>query len=149
MAVVDKTFGEVAEDESGTIYLDEFEDGVRSLIMRGPCALCAYMGVPFDHPLAGFEYDILPIECHGGFTFAGEGTEENKWPEGFYWYGWDYGHCDDKSFYEIVNATGDRDRKAWTPKLVLNDSWSARYEFKKLMSLAEQIVSKKYKIATS
>ena len=58
-------------DEVGRIVFDKFEDGIRFIVMRGPASWCAYVGIPNDHPLAGFDYDSLAdINAHGGLTFA-------------------------------------------------------------------------------
>lgn len=47
------TWEELVKMESGTILEDWYDDGVRCLIIRGPSSLCAYLGVPLDHPLLG------------------------------------------------------------------------------------------------
>ena len=88
---------ELKQKEVGAILHDEFDEGLRFIIMRGPASLCAYVGVPLDHPLAGHSYGDLPMEAHGGLTYADKG--EGKWPEGFFWYGWDYAHYGDYAFY--------------------------------------------------
>jgi len=55
----------------GTIVHDVFDEGLRFIIMRGPLHWCGYIGIPKDHPLAGFSYDdISLISAHGGLTFA-------------------------------------------------------------------------------
>lgn len=142
---------ELLQVKEGEIILDKFDEGIRFIIIRGPSALCAYIGIPLDHPLSGFDYDSIPIECHGGLTFAGKG--DGYRPEGYYWYGWDYGHSGDYAFYydtlpQLTNSLSylrQQDKK-WTPDEVEKDSWSAMYSFRTLMKLAEKIVSKKYKI---
>ena len=134
------TFEELAKLESGTILKDWYEDGVRYLIMRGPSALCAYFGVPLDHPLAGHDYDDLPVECHCGLTFAGEGDGEMR-PDGVYWYGWDYAHSGDKSFYDLERRAGSMIEadKAWTLDDVEKDiSWNT-HGIKRLVKLAERL----------
>ena len=132
------TWEQLKQEESGTILHDVFEDGVRFIVMRGPSSLCAYVGIPTEHPLAGFDYDDLVIDAHGGLTFAREGKD--AWPKGFYWYGWDYGHSGDKSFYyddmPQLLSLGD---KEWLVKDVVEDSWSAIYDFRQLLKLAEKI----------
>ena len=136
---------EIKEKESGTILHDEFDGGVRFIVMRGPCSLCAYVGIPSEHPLAGFDSDELTIDCHGGLTFAGEGDGENDKhrPKGFYWYGWDYGHLHDYVFFydKEPNLAGLDDKK-WLVEDVIKDSWGAIYDFKALMKLAEKIKGK-------
>ena len=134
---------ELVKTESGTILHDEYDEGLRFIVMRGPCSLCAYVGLPSAHPLAGHNYDDLPVSAHGGLTFAAEGHD--AWPEGFYWYGWDYGHSGDSAFYysdpKLTHIFEGRhqDEKKWLVKDVVADSWGALYDFKHLMHLAEAI----------
>jgi hypothetical protein len=138
------TFEECAAKERGFVFVDRFDEGVRFLILRGGVSLTAYVGVPESHPLAGFSYDDVPIECHGGLTFGDSGDGKFH-PKGFYWYGWDYSHCGDFSFCDL-DRTYDRpvslDEKKWTVADVENDSWSAIWSFKKLMALAERCANK-------
>jgi hypothetical protein len=135
-------FRECAEDTQSKIYFDYFDEGVRVLIIRGPASVNCYLGVPMSHPLAGFDYDSLPVECHGGLTFSKEG-DDSPYPKGFWWYGYDYGHCDDLSFCDLRYSV-DRKNNAhpWTPEEVKKDAWSAIYSFRKLMQLAERIYFK-------
>jgi len=126
------TWEEVVNADYGHVYIDRFEDGLRFLVLRGPGSLCAYVGLAKDHPLAGKSYDDLPVDCHGGLTYSGDSLKGA--PEGYWWYGWDYAHCDDQSTY-----TDRIEGKQWTPEEVDKDSWHALYDFKKLVRLAEQI----------
>lgn len=51
-------------------WIDE-ATGLDCLIVRGPSgALCGYVGVPELHPAYGKDYDTVPVDCHGGLTFA-------------------------------------------------------------------------------
>lgn len=137
----ESTFEDLLKLEIGHILHDAVEDGVRFIVLRGPCSLCAYVGVPNDHPLAGMNYDDMPVECHGGLTFAGNMKEL---PAERYWYGWDYAHAGDLSFYDVVRHNSPfRDSTAWTVKAIVDDSWSALYSFGKLVRLAEQIAQVK------
>ena len=131
-----KTFEETVKDAAGTIYEDWFDGGVRCIIMRGPVALCAYLGVPEDHPLAGTSYDDLPLRCHGGLTFSEKGG--GKWhPAGFWWFGWDYAHAGDFCFYDLKQgAVYSRDKK-WTVDEVRAEVSDVLWDFKKLVKLAE------------
>lgn len=142
------TWEELVAMEAGTIVEDYYDDGVRILIVRGPADMCVYLGMPEDHPISGFDYDSLPVEAHGGLTFCGSA---DYLPEGYYWYGFDYGHSGDYSFYYdtipinmSLHRLGD---KKWLVEDIKKDIWSAVYSFKQIASLAEKIVSKKYKIA--
>lgn len=144
MEAVDITWEQMLQDASGTIYEDWYEEGIRCIIQRGPSSLCAYVGVPLNHPLAGFEYEALPIRVHGGLTFSGKGESKYR-PEGFYWYGWDYSHCDDYAFYydTIPGLSSHTDDKKWTVAEVKKEViFDAIYDFKKLVTIAEKISNK-------
>ena len=132
------SFKELAGLESGTILEDAYENGVRYLIMRGPCALCAYVGVPLDHPLAGKDYDSIPLDCHYGLTFAKEGAEDNYRPAGWFWYGWDYGHSGDRAFYDLKDNRGRGDVE-WDVSMVKEQIRGVTYDFNKLMDLTESV----------
>ncbi len=135
-------FIECAGDAPGKIYFDYFDEGVRILILRGPSSVNCYLGIPSKHPLAGFSYDDLLVECHGGLTFAKEG-DGTLFPSEYFWYGYDYGHAGDASFYDLRPEFGLRkDDKAWTPEEIKSDSWSAVNSFRKLMRIAEAIYLK-------
>lgn len=126
--------------EVGRIVYDIFDEGLRFIIMRGPFHWCGYVGISKDHPLAGLDYeDISFISAHGGLTFS-SGARDG-WPEGYYWYGWDYGHLGDYCHFERpeIKERGDKD---WTIEEVINDSWETLYDFKKVMRLVEKILRK-------
>ena len=73
------------------------------LVLRGPGALCAYLGLPSDHPLAGKDYEEVDdkLDVHGGLTFSGEASKIINDPSfwQYYLFGWDYAHAGDYSFY--------------------------------------------------
>jgi len=128
------TWEEVKASKQGEVFVDEFDEGLRFRVVRGPGSLCAYIGIPKDHPMAGKDYNDLPINAHGGLTFSSPGKPGTPFLEDFYWYGWDYAHLGDRSFYDF---RFEPDEIAWTPKMVKDDSWETIYEFKKLMKLME------------
>ena len=100
--MIGKTFEDCKRDKKGTIYADWEEGPFRCLIMRGPSALCAYIGVRAGNPL--YEKDCfsdgLYIRCHGGLTYSAHGDGEWR-PLGYWWFGADYGHYEDACFYQI------------------------------------------------
>lgn len=129
--------------EIGQIVYDIFDEGLRFIIMRGPYHWCGYVGIPKEHPLAGMSYeDISFLRAHGGFTFASEGKKEGSWPEGYYWYGWDYGHLGDYSYYADTLERKNNGDKDWIVGEVIEDSQDTIYDFKKLLKLAEKIKNK-------
>lgn len=128
--------------EVGRVVFDKFEDGIRFVVARGSASWCAYAGIPKDHPLAGFSYDdLMGVNAHGGLTYAGNGVRGV--PDGFYWYGWDYAHAGDVSVYDHEYSK-DRvsEEHDWTIAEVVEDSWSALYDLKKMATLAEKIKAK-------
>ena len=140
---------EVLGMKEGEILEDWHVGCVRAIIMRGPASLCAYLGVPEGHPLAEQDYDSIPLNCHGGLTFASKGEgrkKEHGWPEGYYWYGWDYSHCDDAAVYSFESymlAIEPNPRgKQWTVKEVKDEVKDVLWDFKILCELAETITNK-------
>lgn len=139
--VLSDAWGDVVSADTGHVFLDRHEDGVRFVILRGPCALCAYVGIPESHPLAGKSYDDVPVDCHGGLTYGDMGTGKYL-PSGWWWYGWDYCHSGDyAAYYDTSPLRGFDHSNAikWTPKAVESDAWDALWSFKKLVRLAEGI----------
>lgn len=134
------SFPDLAAYPRGHVFADRFEDGVRFLIMRGGGSLTAYLGIPSEHPLAGFQYNDLPLECHGGLTFSEAGSGKER-PAGFWWYGWDYAHFGDRSFYDL-KYPWEADAKEWTVEEVEADAKQTIEGFKALARLAERIASK-------
>lgn len=62
------------------------ETGGRYLVVRGFLSFCVYVGVPASHPFAGMQ--DLRLSRRQNYERWGEaGT---LWPEGYYWWGWDY-----------------------------------------------------------
>lgn len=130
-----QTFDDVKAAEVGHVFCDEFDEGVRFVILRGPGSLCAYVGIPSSHPLAGWEYDDLNIDCHGGLTYSGSSVHGDG---STYWYGWDYNHSGDRGTYDRIFPSSFEETE-WTPAMVYENSWSALYEFKRAVRLAEKI----------
>jgi hypothetical protein len=110
----------------------------RSTILRD---MNVYMGVPADHPLAGHDYDSLPVDCHGGLTFADAGDGKYM-PKGYYWYGYDYSHFGDYAWYEGGTPDFMENDKKWSLGEIVKDAWEPIYEFKKFVKLAENIKSR-------
>jgi hypothetical protein len=131
--------------ESGRKLVDRFDEGLRFIIMRGPCSLCAYIGVPADHPLADFSYEWLPVRANGGLTYAAKGDGKN-FPAGWFFYGWDYAHCGDYCFHDEKYKDGPSKDKKWLVEDVESDSWSTLNDFHNLAKLAEGIVAKSLKL---
>lgn len=62
--------------------------GFDCLIRPGFIGMCGYVGVPLGHPWYGNSPDV---DVHGGVTFAEMG-DDNPWPKGLYWIGFDTAH---------------------------------------------------------
>lgn len=123
---------------------------LRGLILQGPFALCAYLGVPKDHWLA--EMQSVRFKCHFGVTFSDYGDGELR-PADWFWYGWDYAHHTDrwvlpeeapeelKQLAERIHAFAPKPRsqKAWTLEEVECDVIDAA------MDLHEQLITARQK----
>lgn len=130
------TFLEVAamERKDAPPYVDFQTEGMRCLVRRGGASFTAYLGVPDSHPLAGFDYEALPLEVHGGLTFAGRFKDVPGW----YFYGWDFAHLGDRSFYD-VRYGDDAEEHAWEVAEVEQNARETLWDFKKLARLAEEV----------
>ena len=139
------TWEEIKAKPLGAILHDEFRDGLRFIIMRGPASLTAYIGVPDGHPLAGHSYEDLPVEAHGSLTFGDEGG--GKWPTGWFWYGWAYNHAGDYTFFSdelplLERGSRHQDEHKWLVEEVIKDGWRTQYDMQRLVRLAEAIRNK-------
>lgn len=136
MEKISKEWQEVLDMKPGQIAKDWDEDGVRVLVMRGQASLCAYVGIPTDHPLAGIDWTVIILECHGGCTYSEEGHGEGDLPKGYYWYGWDYAHLgdaltfafDDTLPVKMSIGCGPGD-KQWGVKEVIAEATEVAREF--------------------
>lgn len=131
------------------IVADWFEEGIRRVVKNiHGSHFTQYFGIPREHPLAGFSYEDIPLNCHGGLTFSDEGREENGLPEGFWWYGWDYAHSGDYTHTGIPAVEKKQKKlneKDWTLEEVIEDGYFPLLDFKKFIILAERIYQKKEK----
>lgn len=98
---------------------------------------CAYIGVDIEHPLAGHDYDNLPINVHGGLTYARKGRG-GYLPLGYWWYGWDYAHAGDYVGYKTYVRDKSDDKK-WITDEIKKHVWDVSFQFKQLAKLAETI----------
>lgn len=132
---------DLLQHKTGYIAHDKFDEGIRIIVMRGPASWNAYLGIPQEHPLAGYDYDDLPINCHGGLTYSGDSLKNA--PAGFWYYGWDYAHCDDAySYEEKLSAFRERAGTRWTADEVLKEAQDVLWDFKRLVKLAEKVTEK-------
>lgn len=110
--VVRDDFWDLRKLDLGTVVYDVIIESFRLIIMRGPAGWCSYIGVPFESPLAELPYEsdlVSGFECHGGLTFAAPGDDLR--PEGWYYFGWDYGHGGDWTVYSDEMRRDPTDRR--------------------------------------
>lgn len=76
-------------------WSDEWE-GYRLLAVKHPRMghWCGYVGVPDTHEYHGKDYDDVPVEVHGGLTYASD-RAPRKDPDGLWYLGFDCAHCGD------------------------------------------------------
>lgn len=97
------SFEQLAELPENTILLTWYDGIFKCVIIRSTYSLCAYVGVPIRHDFNKIENVRDYIECHWGITFL---DETNVLGTGYMWYGWDYGHGGDCTFYSLKNEYG-------------------------------------------
>ncbi len=98
------------QSEPDKIQWADEATGLPCLIVRGPHGgLCGYVGLSEDHAYFGKGYDDVPVEVHGGLTFADKchpGEDESKGichlpgpgePDHVWWLGFDCAHAGDHS----------------------------------------------------
>lgn len=106
--------------EPDKIQWQDAETGMSCLIVRGGSgALCGYVAVTDTHPFYKKDYDSVPVEVHGGLTYAdlcmdaaedhgvchrpGKGEPDNVW-----WFGFDCAHYGDHSPAYARDASDER-----------------------------------------
>jgi len=91
-------------DEPDKVQWPDPRTGLACMIRRGPLGVwCGYVGVDETHPWFGKDYEDVPVDVHGGLTFAApcDGDEEHGLchvpgpgePDPLYWFGFDCGHA--------------------------------------------------------
>jgi hypothetical protein len=111
------------DQEPDKVQWKDEATGLPCLIVRAPHGgLCGYVGLAEGHQYFGKGYDDVPVEVHGGLTFAdkcqphaseekgichvpGPGEADHVW-----WFGFDCAHAGDRNpAYEYLLA-GQKDR---------------------------------------
>jgi hypothetical protein len=98
------------QSEPDKMQWEDPTTGLPCLIHRnGMGSLCGYVGVPRGHPYYGSSYDDVPVDVHGGLTYAAKcdpGASEEHGichvvrpgePDDVWWFGFDCAHAGDLS----------------------------------------------------
>ena len=136
--IAGRTWDQLLKDPVGTLYHLENCGQFMFAIVRGPHSVNAYFGIPKTHPLAGKDYDDIPVECHGGWTYSGSGILTNpEWPEGYWWYGYDHSHCDDRMLFDYpgLDIRCAREGIEWTPERILRNADPVKWDFGNLVKI--------------
>lgn len=135
--------------KEGTRLREWNEGEVKCVIIRSSASLCAYLGIPANHRLAGKNYDLMGIYCHGGLTFSDEG-DGTYLPKDYWFYGWDYAHVGDYPFYADMSILQDAYEKdpaikawrseqtKWLVQHVLTDMQESIADFQRLKYRSER-----------
>ncbi len=127
------------------LHKEKFDDEITIMVLQGPMSVCAYLGIPKDHPTAGKDYNDVDLDCHGGLTF-GEVGNGKSYDESLYWYGWDYAHAGDAfsmdadgaDFVDFANTIagcsfGGERNKRWTAEEALEEARRVASQLKAIM----------------
>lgn len=144
-----KSFEELAQDKDGTVYVREplkTKPPTLLVILKGPASLCAYVGIPASHPMAGKDYDHVDLDVHGGLTYS-DAELINVPEDKYYWYGWDYAHGGDKSFYELSPTIREMRKRLGVDFHIKDHGWTVpdvyRDAYRILPSLRKLLKGKK------
>lgn len=136
---LDLTFEECAAKPFGHVFLDHLRGpDIRFVIMRGPCSLCAYVGIRKEVCPYNTE-DSFPVSVHYGVTFCNEQmTVGNEVDKERRWFGWDYAHHMDATMLtddikKRLKGLEIPDQTKWTPLMVYKDSFAALQKLSKLL----------------
>lgn len=77
---------------------------------------CCYIILPEGHKYYRKDYDDIPLECHGGLTFAGKDMHFNPIVMDGWIIGWDYAHAGD--YYAGMVPLDSVERKYTTDVLI-------------------------------
>ncbi len=125
------------------MHEEKFNDKITIMVLQGPNSVCAYLGMPKDHPTAGKHYDDVDLDCHGGLTFGKVG-DGNRWDKHLYWYGWDYSHAGDAlsgpgmSLYRQFLEDKGEECKLWTAEEALEEARNVAPQLQSIMEKDEQ-----------
>lgn len=111
------------------IVEDKILYNIRYIIIDQGTHPTAYIGVDFNHKLAGNHYDHINLNVHGGLTFSNPGG--GLLPSDFFWYGWDYAHIGDYYATPDSRLTFMGDKK-WKYYEILEHIIEAIKEFNRL-----------------
>jgi hypothetical protein len=127
----DYSFEQLAELPTNKILLTWYDGMFKCIILRGPCSLCTYVGVPIRHDFNKIENIADYIDCHWGVSFL---DTSNFLGDGYMWYGSDYGHSGDCSFYNLKNEFGFPPKgKMWVLNEVEAETKEVVLKIKKLI----------------
>jgi hypothetical protein len=95
---------------------------------------CAYIQLKESHKYYKSHYDGIPINCHGGLTFASTDFHFNPvYNPDVWWIGWDYTHIGDYTGYnelfKISPLSKDNDKR-----------WTTEEIFEEIKNVIEQLI---------
>lgn len=87
---------------------------------------CAYVGIPEGKRFYNIPYSDIPVRCHGGLTFCGNGFWADNNDKNRYYIDWDYAHCYDFLGYFLDSLVsdlfyGDHTGKKWTTQEMVDE----------------------------
>lgn len=77
---------------------------------------CAYVSLPESSRYYYYGYDHIPIDCHGGLTYADSRLCRGAIGCDGWYIGWDYAHC-----YDYLPYGYSDDGKKWTTEEMVEE----------------------------
>jgi hypothetical protein len=79
--------------------------GLRAVVIIHPAGhRCGYVAVPEGHKYHGKGYDDVPVNVHGGLTYAGGKSDYPAPSAGLWWLGYDCAHLGDAADPELMQG---------------------------------------------
>lgn len=103
--------------ESIKVLADGTYLGFKVCILSYGTHPCCYFKLNEGDKFIGEDMDNIPLNCHGGLTFARKTEKDSPMGEG-YWLGWDYAHYGDADGSGILKMLGMSGKKYTTDMLV-------------------------------
>lgn len=121
------------KEEKIVVEKDVMHNGIRCVVLFVRTHRCGYVCVPKNNPAYKMDYEDIPLEVHGGLTFASDTLSEIKPTPGDYWIGFDCAHAGDAMTGDIgMISLHLREGHLWTAEETLQETKHLAEQLKSL-----------------
>lgn len=109
-------YTDLVSKENVKVLADGTYLGFKVCILSYGTHPCCYFKLNEGDKFIGEDMDNIPLNCHGGLTFARKTEKDSPMGEG-YWLGWDYAHYGDEYGSGMLGMSG----KKYTTDMLIAD----------------------------